>query len=167
MKYILITLVSLLFTACSPVESSKTISGEAFDELCVKYDMHMCGDFEPVPYQNPTIEEIKEYAEKLFQGSYIYTKDVELEDYDYMTGDPMRGDCDDVVVTLFEDLLSIGYLDNGQAKWVFGTVNDIYHAWLLITLEGETYIFDTFHLYGAKYNEVPETYKKEFLVYRY
>ena len=149
------------------MDSSKQISSGAFDEMCVNYELHICGDLKPPPYQEPNIQDIISYAEGLFTDNYIYQKDSETESYDYMSDSPMRGDCDDLVITLLEDLISIGYVDNGQAKWVFGVINGERHAWLLITKEEETYIFDTYNPFGNKYTNVSNNYKEEFLVYRY
>lgn len=158
---------SIFLLGCSPVDSNKTVSSNAFDELCSKYELHICSDFEPPAYQAPTIEDIKSFSIDLFSGNYIYTKDTELESYDYMSGNPLKGDCDDVVITLLEDLIEAGYVDNGQSKWMFGTVNGETHSWLLLTIDSMTYIFDTYHLFGALYSEVSEEYIEEFIVYRF
>lgn len=135
--------------------------------MCSDYDLYICGDFKPPTYVNATMDDIQEYSEGLFLGKYVYKKDTVEEGYDYMSGSPLQGDCDDVVITLLEDLISVGYVDNGQAVWTFGVIDGERHAWLLITKEEETYVFDTYHLYGAPYDDVKHMYKEEFVVYRY
>lgn len=113
------------------------------------------------------MNEIISFSEELFRGNYVYTEDTVEESYDYMSGEPMRGDCDDYVITLFENLLKNGMLDHGQAKWHFGYYGDTRHAWFLITIEDETFLFDSGYNFGIPYHNVKSNYQEEFIVYRY
>lgn len=167
MKIIIASIIMLLLVGCS---TNKSVSKNTFKVMCTNDELAICGDKQGLPYMDTSIEEIQRYAYTLFKDNYIYKHDPSsdgIDYYNYMYDSPMEGDCDDVVVTLLEDLIILGMVDKGEAKWVFGIYkNSVNHAWLEITKNGITYIFDTDHLTGIEKTKT-NRYEQEFIVYNY
>lgn len=168
MKKIIILCITsiLMLTGCT----DKQVSKDAFRVMCANDELAICGDKQGLPYTYTPIEEIQEYAEVLFDDNYVYKYDPSsngIDYYNYMYGSPMEGDCEDVVITLLEDLIMLGMVDKGEAKWIAGTYNNSSkHAWLEITKDGVTYLFDTSHLAGIERSST-DKYRNEFVVYSY
>lgn len=165
-KIILFCITLLVFTGCG---TDKTVAEDAFNTMCKHDELAICGDKQGLPYEYTTIEEIQEYAEVLFDNNYVYKYDPDdgKDHYNYMYGSPMQGDCEDVVITLLEDLIMLGMINKGEAKWIFGTfVSKDGHAWLEITKNGETYVFDQGYKTGISKSRAGN-HKEEFVVYNY
>lgn len=159
---LLVILTIFTLNGCS---TNKSISEDAFKVMCSEYELAICDDFEGDDYHERSIEDIQAYAKYLFQFKYVYTSDPDdgKDHYDYMDDYPMKGDCEDLVITFLENLVVHGMVND--TEWVFGTVNGITHAWLLITVNEDTYLFDTYNRYGV--NILSTTgYAKEFTIYK-
>lgn len=164
MKYLLI-LLALLFSGCSL--SDKDFSERNFNKMCSKYELVICGDLESDIYTTTSMNDIQNYLSANFhEGTdYIYKAD-DGESYDYMYDYPMRGDCEDLVITILEDLAMLGMIDKGEARWVFGE-REVFHAWLLITKNDKTFLFDTAYTKGIDLSLVENYYIEMFTVYEY
>ena len=147
--------VALLMNGCKEEQCYSVIEDEV-DKLCSKYDLYICGDIDKPPYSVTTYEEIREY---LSSNNYRYVSDTCPESYEYMAGDVKRGDCEDYVITVMEDLLMLGYISN--ARWMYGKYDEhIYHAWLLVNIGSVTYVFDSYYPLGRPYVEIKYMYNE-------
>jgi len=166
MKSILIICLIMVLSGC---QTSKDVSGDALAEMCNQYELAICGDLQGDTYVDTSMEDIVLYTRNNFSyNQYIYTSDIQdgKDYYDYMYDTPMRGDCEDYVITLMENLILLGMIGNGQAKWVFGKVGDINHAWLLVKKGDDEFLFDTYNRYGINVNGV-SNYSYIFTVYEF
>ena len=127
---------------------------EEVDKMCDKYELHICGELEKPEYTPTRYLSIRNYIAGM---DYHYKYD-DGDSYDYMLGDYKYGDCEDYTITLMEDMLMLGMIDN--AKWMYGQYGDTYHAWLLTTIEGTEYIIDTYYRLGVPYEDVRHRYNE-------
>ena len=147
--------IALLINGCKEKQCYSVIEDEV-DKMCSSYDLFICGDIDKPQYSYTHFYDIREYVESI---KYQYVSDPCPESYDYMLGDYKRGDCEDYVITLMEDLFMLGMIDN--AKWYYGTYDgDIYHAWLIVNIDGIDYIFDSYYPKGLLYSSVKHKYNE-------
>ena len=162
MKILFALLVTFIMSGCKLNDLYYSVVSEEVDKMCDTYSLYICHDKEAPEYTYTTYFEARSYAAGL---DYKYTSD-NGDSYDYMLGDLKLGDCEDYVITLMEDFFMLGYIDN--AIWMYGQdKNNVYHAWLLIDFDGETYIFDTWHRLGVKYADVRHDYHEIKIVMRF
>ena len=150
--FMILGTIALLINGCKEKQCYSVIEDEV-DKMCSNYDLYICGDIDKPQYSYTSFEDIQEYVAGI---NYTYVSDPCPESYDYMLGDYKRGDCEDYVITLMEDLFMLGYINNGI--WYYGQYKDIYHAWLVVKIDGIDYIFDTYCRLGRPYNEVKHLY---------
>ncbi len=154
-KAVLLFIVLINLVACGVVESiDKDTREDRFKSMCNYETMIICGDDIPVD-GNGTM---------MLLDSFIGTPDIQ-DEYKFMRV-PMKGDCEDFVITFIELNIRSGYLQPGDARWVSGTLNGANHAWAIIK---NKYIFDTFHEEGELLEIAFKNfqYESRFTIYKY
>ncbi len=171
----------LATNGCSVIDAleeraTKNKSERAFDSMCNRYDLAICGDDVPViEYSYADIDDVIMYSYNKFysDSEYVYKYD-SGEKYDYMFVDEnneMHGDCEDWVITFIEDCIRNGLFKRGEVEWVFGELGGNGHAWAIVTKDGEQYLFDNGFKTGIElataYGSDQLDYEEMFVVYQY
>ncbi len=153
---ILLSFMLLLnLVACGVTEKiDKDAREDELAKMCSYETMIICGDDLPIDGNGSII----------FLTSFIGTPDIK-DSYIFMR-DPMRGDCEDFVITFIELNIRGGYLKPGEVRWVSGTLNGENHAWAIIK---NKYIFDSYHEQGELLEVAYSHYQyiSRFTIYSY
>ena len=167
MKKILLTILTIFaMNGCTIVDYfEEKYSEKEFKSLCNRYELAICNEVTIPNYNNADEYEIKAVV---YDSPFEYKKD-DGEQYDYLSGDILKGDCEDWTITFIENNLRLGNFKRGQVEWIYGELNGIGHAWTIVQINEEDILFDNGYTFGVKldkaYGELG--YKEKHIIYNY